>query len=120
MINNYLCYHLHDDEGSVLDSCTKYQDYINLAVQSGMTAIGSSNHGTLLNWTAKKQAAEKAGLKYIFGVECYLTDRLTHQSPGEDKPHKLRDNYHTVLIARNTKGVMEINNLISLSNREDH
>ena len=120
MTNNYLCYHLHDDEGSVLDSCTKYQDYINLAVQSGMTALGSSNHGTLLNWTAKKQAAEKAGLKYIFGVECYLTDRLTHQSPGEDKPHKLRDNYHTVLIARNTKGVMEINNLISLSNREDH
>ena len=120
MTNNYLCYHLHDDEGSVLDSCTKYQDYINLAVQSGMTALGSSNHGTLLNWTAKKQAAEKAGLKYIFGVECYLTDRLTHQSPGEDKPHKLRDNYHTVLIARNTKGVMEINNLISLSNQEDH
>lgn len=85
-----------------------------------MTAIGSSNHGTLLNWTAKKQAAEKAGLKYIFGVECYLTDRLTHQSSGEDKPHKLRDNYHTVLIARNPKGVMEINNLVSLSNQEDH
>ena len=119
-MNNYLCYHLHDDEGSVLDSCTKYQDYIDLAVKNGMTAIGSSNHGYILNWTSKKLAAEKAGLKFIYGVECYLTDRLLHQAPGDDKPHKLRDNYHTVLIARNTKGVLEINNLVSQSFDESH
>lgn len=117
---NYLCYHLHDDEGSVLDSCTKYQDYIDLAVKNGMTAIGSSNHGYILNWTSKKLAAEKAGLKFIYGVECYLTDKLWHQASGDEKPHKLRDNYHTVLIARNTKGVLEINNLLSRSFTEDH
>ena len=85
-----------------------------------MTAIGTSNHGYTLNWTSKKMAAEKAGLKFIFGVECYLTDRLFHQGPEDDKPHKLRDNYHTVLIARNTKGVLEINNLLSRSFTEDH
>ena len=119
-MNNYLCYHLHDDEGSVLDSCTKYQDYINLAVKNGMTAIGSSNHGYILNWTSKKLAAEKAGLKFIFGVECYLTDKLWHQTPDDEKPHKLRDNYHTVLIARNARGVIEINNLVSRSFDEDH
>nr|DAO94730.1 MAG TPA: DNA polymerase III, alpha subunit [Caudoviricetes sp.] len=119
-MNNYLCYHLHDDEGSVLDSCTKYQDYIDLAVKNGMTAIGSSNHGYILNWTSKKFAAEKAGLKFIYGVECYLTDKLWHQSPGEEKPHKLRDNYHTILIARNTKGIIEINNLVSRSFDAEH
>lgn len=119
-MKNYLCYHLHDDEGSVLDSCTKYQDYINLAVKNGMTAIGSSNHGYVLNWTSKKLAAEKAGLKFIFGVECYLTDRLLHQGPEDEKPHKLRDNYHTVLIARNARGVLEINNLLSQSFDAEH
>ena len=66
--HNYLCYHLHDDEGSVLDSCTKYQDYIDLAVKNGMTAIGSSNHGYILNWTSKKLAAEKAGLEPRFCI----------------------------------------------------
>lgn len=118
--HNYLCYHLHDDEGSVLDSCTKYQDYIDLAVKNGMTAIGSSNHGYILNWTSKKLAAEKAGLKFIYGVECYLTDKLWHQAPGDEKPHKLRDNYHTILIARNAKGAIEINNLVSQSFDAEH
>ena len=85
-----------------------------------MTAIGSSNHGYVLNWTSKKLAAEKAGLKFIFGVECYLTDRLLHQGPENEKPHKLRDNYHTVLIARNARGVLEINNLLSKSFDAEH
>ena len=119
-MQNYLCYHLHNDEGSILDSCTKYQDYINLAVKNGMTSIGSSNHGYVLNWTSKKFAAEKAGLKFIYGVECYLTGRLLHQGPEDEKPHKLRDNYHTVLIARNARGVLEINNLLSRSFDAEH
>lgn len=85
-----------------------------------MAAIGSSNHGYVLNWTSKKLAAEKAGLKFIYGVECYLTDRLLHQGPDDEKPHKLRDNYHTVLIARNARGVLEINNLLSQSFDDEH
>ena len=85
-----------------------------------MTAIGSSNHGYILNWTSKKLAAEKAGLKFIYGVECYLTDKLWHQASGDEKPHKLRDNYHTILIARNAKGAIEINNLVSQSFDAEH
>ena len=50
-------------------------------------------------------------IKYIHGIECYLTETL-------DK--KIRDNYHTVLLAKNYDGVKEINNLIELSTRADH
>lgn len=116
---SYLCYHLHDDEGSVLDSCTKFQEYIDLAAADGMTAIASTNHGYTLNWTAKKMAAEKAGLKFIFGVECYLTDTLYHTA-DDGTQKKIRDNYHTILLAKNRRGVVEINKLVSQSFDDDH
>lgn len=47
----------------------------------------------------------------MHGVEIYLTATL-------DK--KVRDNYHTILIAKNYAGVKEINTLIDISTREDH
>lgn len=51
------------------------------------------------------------GLKYLHGVEIYLTASLDE---------KVRDNYHTILIAKNFDGVKEINSLVDLSTREDH
>lgn len=51
------------------------------------------------------------GIKFIHGVEIYLTESL------EDK---VRDNYHTILLAKNYDGVMELNKLIELSTRPDH
>lgn len=55
--------------------------------------------------------ANSKGLKYLHGVECYLTSTLNE---------KIRDNYHTILIAKNYDGVKEINSLIDLSTRPDH
>lgn len=39
----YVPYHMHT-EYSLLDSCTKYQDYIGLAVRDGLKAISFSEH----------------------------------------------------------------------------
>lgn len=55
--------------------------------------------------------ANSKGLKYLHGVEIYLTASLDE---------KVRDNYHTILIAKNFDGVKEINLLIDKSTREDH
>ena len=54
---------------------------------------------------------EEKGIKYLHGIECYLTESLDE---------KVRDNYHTILIAKNYKGFQELNTLIDLSTREDH
>lgn len=107
---NYVPYHVHTDL-SLLDSATKHQAYIDEAVKNGQTAIAFTEHGNIYNWIAKKVACDEAGIKYIHGVECYLTEQL--------EP-KVRDNYHTVLLAKNQRGVMEINSLISVSEEEDH
>lgn len=103
-------YHCHS-EYSLLDSCTKYQDYIDLSVKNGAKALSISEHGKPLNWTEKWAACKNAGIRYIHSVEIYLTETLDE---------KIRDNYHTVLMAKNMDGVKELNDLVSLSCRQDH
>lgn len=103
-------YHCHS-EYSLLDSCTKYQDYVDLAVQNGQKALSISEHGKPLNWTEKWAACKKAGIRYIHSVEIYLTETLEE---------KVRDNYHTVLMARNMDGVRELNALVSKSCDKQH
>ena len=98
-------------EYSLLDSCTKYGEYIELAVRDGAKAISFSEHGKALNWCEKWAACKKAGIRYIHSVEIYLTESLAE---------KVRDNYHTVLMARNMDGVRELNALISKSSDKDH
>jgi len=108
--DKYTVYHLHTDY-SLLDSCSKWEEYVDLAVAQGMNAIASSEHGKPLGWVSKKMYCDERGLKFMHGVEIYLTEQL--------EP-KVRDNYHTVLIAKNRDGIRELNRLIGLSNREDH
>ncbi len=103
-------YHCHT-ELSLLDSCTKYQDYVDLAVKNGSKALSISEHGKPLNWTEKWNACKQAGLRYIHSVEIYLTESLDE---------RVRDNYHTILMAKNMDGVKELNALVSLSCDKDH
>lgn len=81
------------------------------AAELGQTAICFTEHGNIYNNIEKKMYANSKGLKYLHGVEIYLTASLDE---------KVRDNYHTILIAKNFEGVKEINLLIDKSTREDH
>lgn len=110
MEKNYTVYHLHTED-SLLDSCTNYKLYVDRAVELGQRAICFTEHGNIYNNIEKKIYANSKGLKYLHGVEVYLTASLDE---------KVRDNYHTILIAKNHDGVKEINTLIDLSTRPDH
>ena len=107
---NYTVYHLHT-ELSLLDSCTNYKLYIDKAKELNQKAIAFTEHGNIYNWTEKKMYCKENGIKYIHGVEMYLTEQL--------EPKK-RDNYHTILLAKNFEGVKELNTLIDLSTHKDH
>ena len=109
-MSSYIMYHCHT-EYSLLDSCEKPQAYIDLAVKNGSEAISFSEHGKPLNWTEKWAACKKAGIRYIHSVEIYLTESLEN---------KVRDNYHTVLMARNMDGLRELNSLVSRSCDKEH
>lgn len=110
IIGSYLPYHIHT-KYSLLDSCTSASEYIKLAVEDGAKAISFSEHGKPLNWCEKWAACKNAGIRYIHSVEIYLTESLEQ---------KVRDNYHTILMAKNMDGVREINNLVKISCDKDH
>lgn len=144
MTNNYFCYHLHTED-SLLDSCTSHKLYTDRAVELGQKAIGFSEHGNIYNWIEKKMYANSKGIKYIHECEVYLTESLYHYkdvTPDEwyeanlgcdpieaqkeldemieETKYKVRDNYHTILIAKNYEGFKELNTLIDKSTQPDH
>lgn len=143
---NYTIYHLHSDLSNGItniDSVTKYYEYIEEAKELGMTALGFSEHGCILEWVHKKNKIEAAGMKYIHAEEFYITEELYHYPVVPDEIYKefqnvskeefqkkineyleknkfqVRDNYHCVLIAKNEKGVEELNELSSIAFKRD-
>lgn len=142
MNDNYVAYHVHT-ELSLLDSCTNFKQYINKAKKLGQKAISFTEHGNIYSWVEKKMYCDSkerticneckhdtdelvdlcpkcksknieqyiGSIKYLHAIEIYLTK--THNE-------KERDNFHSILIAKNYDGVKEINQLIELSSREDH
>lgn len=95
----------------MLDSCTNYKLYVDKAVELGQKAICFTEHGNTYNNIEKKIYTNSKGLKYLHGAEIYLTVTLEE---------KIRDNYHTILIAKNKDGIKELNTLVDLSTRNDH
>ena len=82
-----------------------------LCVNNNIPAICFTEHGNVYQHIAKRMYCEEKGIKYLHGIECYMTQQL--------EP-KVRDNYHTILIAKNDDGIKEINSLIEISTRPDH
>ena len=88
VLDNYVIFHLHSDlsNGTTnIDSVTKYKQYVDRAKQLGMNALGFSEHGNIFEWVHKKEAIEKAEMKYIHGIEAYITQSIHN---------KIRGNYH--------------------------
>ncbi|MBP3664326.1 MAG: PHP domain-containing protein, partial [Tyzzerella sp.] len=112
---NYTILHMHSflSSGTTnIDSITNFRSYVKQAKECGMKAMCITEHGNLFEWVHKKEEIEKAGMKYLHGIEIYVTETLEE---------KIRDNYHCVLIAKNYEGVKEINRLSSTSyNRNDN
>lgn len=107
---SYFLYHLHSDY-SLLDSCTDFKDYIKLVKDSGGAAIASTEHGMPRGWISKKLLCDEVGINFVHGVEIYLTKQL--------EP-KVRDNYHTILLAKNEDGIRELNSIIKKSSDQEH
>lgn len=77
-----------------------------------MKAMAFTEHGSFFGWVNKKRHIESAGMKYIHGAEFYITETIDE---------KIRDNYHCCLYAKNYDGVLELNQLSSISfNRDDN
>lgn len=124
MFDTYTVYHLHtplSNPTTIMDSVAPWEKYVKLAHQNGMKALGCTEHGNVFSWYNKKSKAEAPmeidghkydGLKYIYGVEAYLTMGIPFED-GVAKP--IQESLHCVLLARNHAGFVEINHLVSNS-----
>lgn len=109
MVKKWVSLHQHtyfSNAISIPEVINKPEDYIDYAKENELPAVAFTEHGSVLSWTDKKMKINKAGMKYIHGVEAYVTNGFEE---------KLRDNYHLILLAKNHEGVKEINKLTSMS-----
>ena len=109
-MDNYVPYHVHT-ELSLLDSCTNYKDYVDFCVDNNIKAICFTEHGNIFRHFSKRQYCKEKGIKYLHGCEVYLTQQL--------EP-KIRDNYHTILIAKDMEGFRELNLLVGKATNKEH
>ena len=107
---NYVATHVHSDD-SLLDSVTNFRLYVDRAKELGQKAIATTEHGLHRGYIAKKLYCDEVGIKLLIGVEIYLTEQLFP---------KVRDNYHTILIAKNQAGLEELHQLVRMSTDDDH
>jgi DNA polymerase-3 subunit alpha len=99
----------------LFDGIATPQEYVDRAVELGMTAIAITDHGSLSGHREMYRAAKEAGIKPILGIEGYITkDRLDHTDKKE-KNDPLDLNYnHLIILAKNAKGLENLNKLNEL------
>lgn len=88
MTDNYVVYHLHSDN-SLLDSRTKYWEYIRKAKELGQKAICFSEHGNIHNWIEKKMYCESTQYKVIINDKVkYFDNKQKCDNYLKDVDHK--------------------------------
>ncbi len=110
--------HLHTHSHySLLDGLTKLEDMVRIAKESGMTAIGLTDHGNMHGAIELYKLCKKAGVKPIIGVEAYLApgSRTDRESTGNGKRY-----YHLTLLAKNLTGYKNLMRLVSIANLEGY
>ncbi|HRW20314.1 MAG TPA: DNA polymerase III subunit alpha, partial [Dermatophilaceae bacterium] len=123
--------HLHvHTEYSMLDGAARIDELLGAAVQMGMPAIATTDHGYIFGAYDFWSKAKRHGIKPIIGVEAYLTPG-THRSDktrvrfGDDPSN--RDDVggggaytHMTLLAATTEGMHNLFRMSSLASLEGH
>ena len=96
--------HLHT-QMSQMDGVSSATDLIKRASSWGMKAIAITDHGVVQSFPEAKKAADKFGIKVIYGVEAYLVpdDNAVDLSKGMDNEYIVLDIETTGLSFRTEK-----------------
>lgn len=95
----YIPLHVHTASGSIGDSILKISDYVNRGKHLGLTHLGISNHGSMIDMYDFYEECCKANIVPIIGCEVYVTD---------DRLSNNKKYNHLVLIAKNEVGLKNL------------
>ena len=101
--------HLHT-EYSLLDGMCQIDKLFNKCKKLGQTACAITDHGVMYGAIKFYNAAKKAGLKPIIGIETYLAPRKLNQKDG----NKDRKPSHLTLLAKTNQGYRNLMKLTSI------
>ena len=97
-----------------MDGLNSPKELCQAALDAGQTAIAITDHGTLSSHRDMQIAAKELGIKPILGVEAYIspTDRFDKSSKTDKS---IQAYNHIILLAKNKKGLENINTLQELA-----
>src|ERR1700756_3059298 len=120
--------HLHNHtEYSMLDGAAKITPMLAEAERLQMPAIGMTDHGNMFGASEFYNAATKAGIKPIIGIEAYVapgtrfdTRRILWGDPGQksDDVSGSGSYTHLTMVAENAAGLRNLFKLSSLASFE--
>ena len=111
----YVPLHVHTHY-SLMDGVATPEEYAKRASEIGLPAIAITDHGVLSGHRPMYRAAKANGIKPILGIEGYITaDRFDNRDKSERiEPLDMVYN-HIVLLAKNDKGLENLNKLNELA-----
>ena len=97
-----------------MDGLNSPAELVKAAKDAGQTAIAITDHGTLSSHREMQIACKDQGIKPILGVEAYIspTDRFDRSSKTDKS---IQAYNHIILLAKNKKGLENINILQELA-----
>ena len=108
--------HLHcHSEYSLLDGANRIGDLIGRAKEFEQPAIALTDHGCMFGAWLFQEAAKKAGIKPIIGMEAYVAPGSRHERV---KARGEKGYYHLVLLARDYEGYRNLSRLTSIGYTE--
>lgn len=104
--------HLHvHTHYSLLDGANRIDELVKAAKDMGMPAVAITDHGNMFGAIEFYQAAIKAGIKPVVGMEAYMApgDRRGREAKGISEA-----SYHLLLLAMNNTGYHNLLKLASI------
>jgi DNA polymerase-3 subunit alpha len=106
----FVSLHTHT-EFSGLDGLTTVEELVQITKDDGQGSVAVTDHGVCSAHPILAQAAQKMGLKAIYGQESYFCDdRLIRAEPGDKEMQKsLQGGYHHLILwAMNNTGLRNL------------
>jgi DNA polymerase III subunit alpha len=117
---NYVPLHLHTHY-SQMDGVATPEEYMERAVDNGMTAAAMTDHGTLSGHRAWVRAAKAKGIKPILGIEAYYTSNRLDKRDKKERTEPLDRNYHhLIVLAKNDVGLENLNRMNEIAWNEGY
>ena len=99
---------------SLLDGAIRIEDLIRRTAEYGMSAVATTDHGTLFGAVEFYDQAVKAGIQPIIGCEMYIAPRSRFERNAADQ----REMSHIILLAENQDGYRNLCRLASAAQLE--